>query len=588
MIYRFFLPLALAVFGCGLLYKIYTWFSRKPTEIASGFSAWDRILAAVQGILKTIFSLRVWTLVKALVLDVLLQRRTFREDRLRWFMHLAIYWGFLVLLLMHALGSLLLPSLFPQYYSTVNPFFFLRDLSGLLVLVGMGLAIYRRFIRKIPRLKTHFMDYYALAILLVILGSGIVLEGIKITSYSVFLQMARDYGGLDAVWEGNPDLQALESLWADRYGLVSPNVKGPVAPKVLAQGRELHAMNCLECHSDASWAFLGYSTASLLSPIAIPLDRAGLPAILWVVHVMACLIGLAYLPFSKMGHILFTPLSLLLNAVMDRERSHPANIATRQMIELDACTHCGTCSIRCSAAAAYEAWGNENILPSEKLHTLKALVRGKSLGPRELKSLLEGVYCCTSCDRCTVVCPSGINLRELWMDLKEDLLQRGIPERLILSPYSFVRGLNQARQPREGYDAPTLLARKAVALPLAGGREGGAPLLLGPQAPELPVFLPEAKTFANCFVCQNCTNVCPVVALFENPEEALGLLPHQIMACLGLGLVEPARGNRMIWDCLTCYQCQEHCPQGVQVADLLYELKNLAAGIRNEPAGPGA
>jgi heterodisulfide reductase subunit C len=271
---------------------------------------------------------------------------------------------------------------------------------------------------------------------------------------------------------------------------------------------------------------------------------------------------------------------------MDRQRSHPANIATRQMIELDACTHCGTCSLRCSAAAAYEAWGNENILPSEKLHTLKALVRGKSLPPRELKSLLEGVYCCTSCDRCTVVCPSGINLRELWMDLKEDLVQRGIPERLILSPYSFVRGLHQALQPREGYDGPNFLARQAVALPFYAGKKDGKLLVLSPRAPEIPVFLPEAKTFANCFVCQNCTNVCPVVAHFENPEEALGLLPHQIMTSLGLGLVDPALGNRMIWDCLTCYQCQEHCPQGVQVADLLYELKNLAAGIRNEPADP--
>ncbi len=95
------------------------------------------------------------------------------------------------------------------------------------------------------------------------------------------------------------------------------------------------------------------------------------------------------------------------------------------------------------------------------------------------------------------------------------------------------------------------------------------------------MFLPDAQNFANCFVCQNCTNICPVVAVYENPEEVLGLLPHQIMTSLGLGLIDPARGNRMIWDCLTCYQCQEHCPQGVKVTDLLYELKNLAAGTQS-------
>jgi heterodisulfide reductase subunit C len=53
-------------------------------------------------------------------------------------------------------------------------------------------------------------------------------------------------------------------------------------------------------------------------------------------------------------------------------------------------------------------------------------------------------------------------------------------------------------------------------------------------------------------------------------------LPHQIMNCLGLGLVEMASGPRMLWDCVTCYQCQEHCPQNVQVTDLLFQLKNLA------------
>jgi heterodisulfide reductase subunit C/nitrate reductase gamma subunit len=586
MVYQFFLPLSLAIFGLGLIYKIYGWFSRGLAHTSRDFTTSERVLAALQGFLQTIVSPRVLTLAKALVLDVLLQRRTFREDTLRWAMHISIYWGFMVLLLMHALGSLVMAPFFPSYYSTVNPFFFLRDLSGLLVLMGMGLAVFRRFIRNIPRLKTHFMDFYALAILLLILGSGILLEGLKITSYSEFLQMARDYGAMDTTWEGNEELQALETLWVRQYGLVSPNVKARGDDsRVLVRGREIHEMSCRECHSATSWALVGYPTAKLLSPLALFLDRTGLPAILWVLHVMSCLIGLAYLPFSKMGHILFTPLSLLMNAVMDRERSHPANIATRQMIELDACTHCGTCSIRCSVGAAYEAWGNENILPSEKLHALKALVRGKPLEFGQLRSLLEGVYCCTSCDRCTVVCPSGINLKELWVDLKEDLLQRGIPERLILSPFSFVRGLNQVVQPRKEYDAPILLARQAVALPFEEGKRGGSPLTLSTQTQVPPMVLPEAQNFVNCFVCQNCTTICPVVTAYENPEEVLGLLPHQIMTSLGLGLLDPARGNRMIWDCLTCYQCQEHCPQGVQVTDILYELKNLAADTQKGSDG---
>jgi heterodisulfide reductase subunit C len=48
------------------------------------------------------------------------------------------------------------------------------------------------------------------------------------------------------------------------------------------------------------------------------------------------------------------------------------------------------------------------------------------------------------------------------------------------------------------------------------------------------------------------------------------------MCSLGLGLTEMACGAGMIWDCLTCYKCQENCPQQVEVCDVLYRLKNKA------------
>ncbi|HEC31028.1 MAG TPA: hypothetical protein ENI41_00895, partial [Deltaproteobacteria bacterium] len=86
----------------------------------------------------------------------------------------------------------------------------------------------------------------------------------------------------------------------------------------------------------------------------------------------------------------------------------------------------------------------------------------------------------------------------------------------------------------------------------------------------------QASTFSVCFACETCTTVCPVVASYENPQEALGMLPHQIMNACALGVRDLAFGSNMLWDCVTCYQCQEQCPQGVAVTDVLYELKNLA------------
>jgi heterodisulfide reductase subunit C len=41
----------------------------------------------------------------------------------------------------------------------------------------------------------------------------------------------------------------------------------------------------------------------------------------------------------------------------------------------------------------------------------------------------------------------------------------------------------------------------------------------------------------------------------------------------------------MVWSCTTCYKCQEHCPQGMPVADILYELRQLGADILRKKEG---
>jgi heterodisulfide reductase subunit C len=416
------------------------------------------------------------------------------------------------------------------------------------------------------------MDHYAIIILAVIMLSGIFLEGAKINSYTEYQRMVEDYGDL----EDESELEALESYWVQNFGVVSPNVKAPFDEDVIAAGKDLHEGTCMDCHASPGWAFTGYAAAAVMKPMALALDKAGASTILWYIHFLACFIGLAYLPFSKMFHIFSTPVSLLANAVMDKETSDPANIATRQAMELDACTHCGTCSLRCSAAAAFDALGNAYILPSEKLTFLKCLAAGKDLSQEELCAIQEGVYLCTNCDRCTVVCPSGINLKDLWVNVREDLVQRGYPEPLVLSPFSFFRGLNRESLPEEVYGTPLAGANRAVAGAFETLMDKERPISFDDRTPEGLRRLPGTDTFSYCFGCQTCTTVCPVVASYEHPVEQVGLLPHQIMNCLGLGLVEMASGARMLWDCVTCYQCQEHCPQQVQVTDLLFQLKNIA------------
>jgi heterodisulfide reductase subunit C/nitrate reductase gamma subunit len=587
MVFNVLLYVSLGIFILGLIYKAYTWFSRRIGVSAQNYTSAQRFSAAVKGTFSVIFSPKILLLIKAFVLDVVFQKRILKEDFLRWLMHMLLYGGFMLLLLMHALENFISANLFSNYYSTVNPFMFLRDLFGFMVVVGVGIAIFRRFIVKVPRLRTSGMDAYAIFIVVVIIFSGILLEGVKITSHTAFQGMVQDYAGLD-IDDDAEEIEALESYWVENFNLVSPNVQAPFDEDILEQGLDSHEANCAECHSRPGWAFTGYAAAKTIKPFALALDNADASNILWYIHFLACFIGLAYLPFSKMFHIISTPVSLLANAVMEKETADPANIATRQVMELDACTHCGTCSLRCSASTSFDVLGNEYILPSEKITFLKALAKGKKLSDDQMHAILEGVYLCTSCDRCTVVCPSGINLKEMWFNVKEDLLQRGLPELLILSPFSFYRGLNRNHIPSDDYQKPIEAANRSVACNFEQLMDKTIPISLSDEKRDASSQLPDADTFVHCFGCQTCTTVCPVVMNHENPQEVVGLLPHQIMNCLGLGLTEMATGPKMLWDCLTCYQCQEHCPQNVKVTDVLYGLKNLSIKNACMPAKESA
>ncbi len=551
MSYDIALYTSLAVFSTGLIYRVSNWFRYKVGPGGEQVSASTRFFAAIKGVVSTICSAKIGTLLKVFVVDVLFQWWLIKRNSLRWLAHICIYGGFMLLLLMHGLDKFVSEAVFDDYYSTLNPFMFLRDFFGLVVIVGIGLALYRRLASKAPRPKSTGVDYYAVTILSVIMVSGIVLEGTKMVSHSRYQEMVREYSGLDE--EETEELLALEAYWVEQFSVVSPGIKGPFDAMTLQQGKQLHEMSCASCHSRPHWGFMGYGVAAAVRPIALSLDRADFPRLLWYLHFIACFFGLAYLPFSKFFHILATPAFLMVDAVLEEGRSDPANLITRQAMQLDACTHCGECTVRCSVAVALNEIPNPNILPSEKLAAFRSILAGKRPSEKKLAEIQEGSHICTDCHRCTDVCPVGLDLENLWENLNRQLAELGHPKleawaRKIMSAQFDLSKLNEIT-----------LSLTPVDKQFAGALVNSA----------------QASTFSVCFGCQNCTNVCPVVGNYENPREVLGLLPHEIMHCLALKQKELAMSPNMLWDCVTCYLCQERCPQGVRVTDVLYELKNL-------------
>ena len=106
MFYSIALYASLIIFGIGLLYRVSSWFRRDIGIYPGEISPFARVSAAVKGISGTLFSPKIVTLIKVFVIDVLFQGRVLKENVLRWVMHMFIYWGFMLLFLMHALDDL--------------------------------------------------------------------------------------------------------------------------------------------------------------------------------------------------------------------------------------------------------------------------------------------------------------------------------------------------------------------------------------------------------------------------------------------------------------------------------------------------
>ena len=107
--------------------------------------------------------------------------------------------------------------------------------------------------------------------------------------------------------------------------------------------------------------------------------------------------------------------------------------SVKQLVELDACTRCGECVKWCPT---YAEKSEEPLQPADKIRRMRSFTRaqyglrarlfGPSLPTDEaLDEYSGGVYDCTLCGRCHVVCPVKIDTRPLWLAMREHLVELG-------------------------------------------------------------------------------------------------------------------------------------------------------------------
>jgi heterodisulfide reductase subunit D len=112
-----------------------------------------------------------------------------------------------------------------------------------------------------------------------------------------------------------------------------------------------------------------------------------------------------------------------------------AHFTLRQMMEMEACTRCGECIETCPTFAEAR---NEEIHPLTKIAQTKRFWKADHLGllarlfgqrratDEDQAAYSQGVYQCTLCARCHVVCPVQIDTRPLWISMREQLIEWGL------------------------------------------------------------------------------------------------------------------------------------------------------------------
>jgi|Deesub1362B_J571_1020462.scaffolds.fasta_scaffold04888_5 heterodisulfide reductase subunit C len=90
---------------------------------------------------------------------------------------------------------------------------------------------------------------------------------------------------------------------------------------------------------------------------------------------------------------------------------------------------------------------------------------------------------------------------------------------------------------------------------------------------------PGGEGIVKCFACGSCSAGCPVRRFHPTFN------PRRIIRMVLLGMRDAVLRDPFVWLCATCFTCQERCPQGVRIADLMRALKNLALRSGNMPEG---
>jgi Fe-S oxidoreductase len=315
----------------------------------------------------------------------------FDRDPYAGVMHAFVVWGFLTLLI----GTTILAIDIDIYRRLTGTSFFVGDFYlsyslvmdalGLLFVVGVGMALYRRYVVRDDRLwgkHTGFEDDAFVWTLFLLGIGGYLTEALRI------------------VGTGFPSFETV--------------------------------------------SFVGYAVALLFDAGGLSAGTAeALYTVSWWSHAVLALAFVAAIPYAKPFHML----SSLANVVTRDERAGvrlpgvPADLAPdeigytgiddlswRQLLDLDACTKCGRCSSACPAKAS-----GRNLDPRDVILDLKTYRESVDAGGEEVDIVADGgsviaaesMESCMACMACMDACPVDIEHLSHFTEMNRRLTETG-------------------------------------------------------------------------------------------------------------------------------------------------------------------
>ena len=355
--------LTMAIFVAGVVRRIMRWRQGRPEKRGGNF--WQRI----------------WFM----VLQVFAQRRTL-DEKFPGLMHFSIFWGMLVLAIGTAFATIDwdVTHLFFGFQILTGWFYIvfelMLDILGLLAVLGLGMAIQRRYgtrperLANFPAKKLAGDDLYVLVMLSFIVLSGYLTEGLR--------------------------LAVTQPEWA-------------------------------------VWSPIGNAIAQLFLSLGDPTNQT-LHLVIWSLHILTAFGALLSIPFTKLFHILSVPLNVYFRSLEPAGKLPAAvmeggmgvkewkQFTWKQLLDFESCTRCGRCQDVCPAYASAKILSPRNMMSKLEDHLWSngRVLHGDVISPDEL-------WACTTCRACVEVCPAFIDHVTTFVDMRRHLVDLGSMDKML-------------------------------------------------------------------------------------------------------------------------------------------------------------